>query len=227
MLDAVRADVSARLTEVFQLLEHIRSQEETPPTPDSAEVKILRGLFYVHLYAALEFSVNQGVQRFLDTVSAMGIPPQHLEEQFFSVALDSAFTACRNVGEDKRWASRINLLELQSSGQPRIINGALFGLYLQNIWCEKLDILFKCLNIQQPITPDPTYRTYVDELVERRNSVAHGRVSTLGLGSARRSPDLLIRYNAISATCIHILDCIDQQHARRQVIRQQHRSAYP
>lgn len=207
-------------------LEHIRHLESVPPIPDPPEAKILRGLFHVHLYAALEYAVNQGVQRFLLAVTALGVPPLHLHARFFSIALDSGFSSIRNVGEDKRWSSRVKLIDLQFSPDLQPINGDIFGLYLQNVWVEKLDILFNCLNINQPVVPNPTFRLYIDELVERRNGVAHGRMSALGVGSAWRSPELLIRFNAISATCIHLLDCFEQHHLTRGLILEAHRPAY-
>jgi len=227
MLTAVRAEVAIRLREVFQLLDHIRTLEATPPNLDPAEARILRGLFFVHLYAALEYAVNQGVQRFLQAVHALNIAPMHLEPCFHCVALDPSFMRLRNVGEDKRWSSRLHVIGLQSTNTPQAINSDVFGLYLQNVWVEKLETLFDCLNIDQPITPDPTYRLYVDELVEHRNGVAHGRMSALGIGSVKRSPELLARYTAISATCTHILDCLEQQHLSRGVILAANRAAYP
>jgi hypothetical protein len=227
MLTTVRAEVSGRLAEVFQLVEHIRHLESAPPVPDPPEAKILRGLFHVHLYAALEFAVNQGVQRFLMAVVALGVPPLHLHARFFSVALDSGFSSMRNVGEDKRWSSRVKLIELQFSTDAQPINAAIFGLYLQNVWVEKLEILFNCLNINLPVVPNPAFRLYIDELVERRNGVAHGRFSALGVGSALRSPELLIRFNAISATCIYLLDCFEEHHLARGLILEAHRQAYP
>jgi hypothetical protein len=226
MLTAVRAEVSDRLAEVFQLFEHIRHLESAPPAPDPPEAKILRGLFHVHLYAALERTVNQGVQRFLQSVTALRVPPQHLQTRFFSVALDPSFSSMRNGSEDKRWSSRVKLLDLQNSHESQQINADIFGLYLQNVKAEKLEVLFSCLNIGQPIVPTPSFRLYIDELADYRNGVSHGRFSALGIGSSRRSPELLIRFNAISATCIHVLDCFEQHHLSRGLILEAHRPAY-
>lgn len=190
MLAAVRAETAARLTEVFQLVELIRQLESSPPQPDPAEAKILRGLFWVHLYAALEYAVNSSTQRFLHAVEALKVPPEHLKPCFFSVALEPNFSALRNVGEDKRWTKRMELLGAQSSMTPNKINADIFGLYLQNIWAEKIEALFACFGITQAIVPDPSYKPYIDELVMHRNGIAHGRTSALGVGSARRSPEL-------------------------------------
>lgn len=227
MLTSVRAEVSERLREVFLLAEHIRHLESTPPSPDPPEVKIMRGLFYVHLYAALEYATCQGVQHFLEAVATLKISTNHLNARFLSVALDPGFSAMRSVGEEKKWSSRVRLLDLQLSTESQSINADIFGLYLQNIWVEKLETLFKCLNINLPVVPDPAYRLYVDELVERRNGIAHGRFSALGIGAARRSPELLIRYNAISTTCFYLLDCLEQQYLQRGLILEVHRPAYP
>lgn len=226
MLTTVRAKVSGRLAEVFQLVEHIRHLESIPPVPDPPEAKILRGLFYVHLYAALEYSVSQGVQRFLLAVAELGVLPMHLHARFFSVALDPGFRSIRDLGEAKGWGARVKLIDLQPSSVCQPINSDVFGLFLQNVWVERLDVLFSCLNIDQPVVPDPAFRLYIDELVDRRNGVAHGRFSALGVGSARRSPELLTRFNAISATCIHLLDCFEQHHLDRGLILAAHRSDY-
>jgi RiboL-PSP-HEPN len=227
MLTTLRAEVSARLSEVLSLIDLIRHLESAPPTPDPREAKILRGLFHVHLYGALEYTVNEGVQRFLQATNSLSIAPRHLEARFCSVALDPSFTSIRNVGEDKRWPARLKVIDLQTSPNPQPINVDVFGLYLQNVWAEKLEVLFKCLNINEPVVPDHTFRLYIDELVERRNEVAHGRMSALGIGSARRSPDLLVRYNAISATCFYILDCFERHHQTRTLVIEAHRPEYP
>ena len=66
MFATQRRESSIRMNELRGLLDVIKLQESSDPQiPDPAEVLILRGLFYVHLYAVFEFSVNQAVQRFL------------------------------------------------------------------------------------------------------------------------------------------------------------------
>lgn len=227
MLTAVKAETTSRLSEVFHLIDVIKRLEATPPLPDPNEVKVLRGLFWVHLYAALEYAVSNGVQRFLQSVESLNVRPAHFNSGFFSVALEPNFAALRNVGEDKRWIKRLELLNGQASSTPTKINPDIFGLYLQNVWVEKMEVLFLCLEINQPIVPDASYKTYIDELVNQRNGVAHGRMSALAVGSARRSSELLIRYSAISAVCVHFFDCLDQHHISRGVIQPLHRVNYP
>lgn len=227
MLKAVKKEAASRLSEVFHLIGLIQSLEAVPPLSDSNEVKVLRGLFWVHLYAALEYSISNGVQRFLQEVGKLNAPPLHFVPSFFSVVLEPNFSALRNVGEDKRWTKRMEFINAQGSGTPSKINADIFGLYLQNVWVEKMETIFSCLEIVQPIVPDLSYKTYIDELVLQRNGIAHGRVSALDAGSYRRSAELLIRYNAINLTCSHFFDCLDQHNIKRGVIHPSYRAAYP
>lgn len=227
MFTAAKNETTVRLGEVFQLFELIRQLEQPPPQPDRSETRILRGLFWVHLYAALEYTINAGTQRFLQETGRLEIPPEHFKPCFFSVALEPNFSSLRNVGEDKRWTKRLEIIEAQRAATAQKVNADIFGLYLQNIWAEKIETLFSCFGITDPIAPDPSYRPYIDELVNYRNGIAHGRLSALGVGSARRSDELLKRYQAISATCSHFYDTLEQHYNSRGMILQDKRSAYP
>ena len=63
MFAATLSEVRARLAEVRQFLDAIKELESDPPAPDSSEVRVMRGLFFVHLYAGLEYAVNAGVEK--------------------------------------------------------------------------------------------------------------------------------------------------------------------
>ncbi|HEK3479629.1 TPA: hypothetical protein SMW11_001400 [Pseudomonas aeruginosa] len=227
MFSNVRREVTERLAEVFVLMELITGAEANPPQPDSAEIKILRGLFYVHLYAALEFCVNKGVSRYLQELDGLNVVLSHFEARALTVALANKFSSLRGVGEDKRWSKSLELILAQSSGEIEKINDGLFGLYLQNVWPEKLEILFSCLGIDSPIVPDISYKLYLEEIVDRRNAIAHGRDSAMGVGTARRSQELQTRLTAVNDTCFYILDCLEEHCRNKGSIQAAHREKYP
>jgi hypothetical protein len=222
MFDTIRIDVSERMAEVTRLLDVIRMLEATPPEIDPVDAKVVRGLFHVQLYAVLEFAVNQGVRAFLTQIKALEVKGGHMAPQFHTVALEPIFSSLRNVGEEKRWPKRLELIGTQSCPDVLPVNVDIFGMYLQNVWAERLDTVFQCLCIDEPIVPDPSYRY----LVERRNSVAHGRQGCAEIGSRARSDELQKRLNAISLTCLHILRCLEQHHELRAIVQPSYRSAY-
>ncbi|MBB2896991.1 MAE_28990/MAE_18760 family HEPN-like nuclease [Pseudomonas sp. AS2.8] len=226
MFDKIKEDVAARLAEVFTLIGLIKANESPMPMQDSAEVKILRGLFYVHLYSSLEFCVNKGVERYLQGLNSLNVVPAHFELQALTFVLANEFSSLRDVGEDKKWVKRLELISSQSSIVVGRVNDGLFGLYLQNVWPERLEVLFACLGISLPIVPDPSYRLHLEEVVDKRNSIAHGRFSAMGIGGSRRSPELESRLKAVNDTCFYFLDCLEAHYQERGSIKPAHRSAY-
>lgn len=213
---------TARFNEVRALLTEIRAQEVAPPTTEPDIVAILRGLFFVNLYGAFEFSVTEAVQILLQEITRAQIPFSQLEHLFYAVALDSKFSAISDSGRKKRWAVRRDLLSQQTSGIACGMNDTVFHSDLQNIWFETLSTLFESLCISESVLPEPRLRGYIDEVMERRNAVAHGRESPASVGRIR-SNELELRLEAISRTATHIIFCFDRYLNNRDFIASAHR----
>ena len=227
MFTSERLNATNRLTEVRQLLETIKALESTDPLkPDSTEVLILRGLFYVHLYATLEHSVNQSVERLLRAVIDLKVQTAHFEPLFLGVALDPEFSSFGDTGKSTRWSKRIAFLKKQTSLEETTLNLSIFSMYVQNIWKKDLLQVFECLYINEPIVPDSNLIHYIDEIVNKRNAVAHGRESPVRVGLGTRSSDLLIRLDAISRIITHLIQCFEKHLAHRNFIRIGERAKY-
>ena len=95
MFGLVRNRSNSRMTEVRQTLDIIKHLESPIGVgmSDSTQVQILRGLYFVHLYAAFEFSVNTCVQKALQEISSSKIPFSNLEKRIFVLALDANFSS--------------------------------------------------------------------------------------------------------------------------------------
>lgn len=226
MFAATLSEVQSRLAEVRQLLDAIKGLESAPPVPDSSEVRVMRGLFFVHLYAGLEYAVNAGVENLLQQIAGTRPELQHYEQGLLTIVLEPQFMALRNVGEERRWAARLALIDkLFSSDKPKVGQG-IFGLYLQNIWAKNLHELFRCLHIPDPVSPDPAYLPYLDEVTNKRNGVAHGRFSALGLGGSMRSNELEIRLKAVSEIALHAVRCFEKHALDVAYVVQPHRATY-
>lgn len=228
MFDAHRDEVAKRFSEVRVLLDHVRALEAPPPSVDPPEVRVLRGLFYVHLYAAVEYTLTGCVERSLSGIQQLSVKTSHFEPCFHAVALDADLKSLSDAGEKGKWKKRLDLWRKSSDENDcAAVDTAIFGPYLQNVSSQRIDTISNCLNISTPMFVHSSHRTYFDELVERRNGVAHGRFSALGLGSARRSPDLMLRFNAISESCLHMIDVFEETLQSRTTIRENFRSLYP
>src|SRR5947199_4725474 len=97
-LSALQPMVTGRFHEVDALLASISPLESADiKIPDTLEVRILRGLFFVHLYAAFEYTIDQSFIRMAQHISSRNVAHSHLHRPIFSVAIDSHFSAIQGL----------------------------------------------------------------------------------------------------------------------------------
>ncbi len=94
MLD-ISKSTDPRLAEVQRLLAHIKRLEDLAATGHDTVsgdmAAILRGMFFVHLYGALEYAVSLSVQVLLQEITKLAISYSHFEHLIFAIALDAEF----------------------------------------------------------------------------------------------------------------------------------------
>jgi hypothetical protein len=226
MLKTVSASSALRLNEVQVLLSHIVANELAPPQIEPASVAILRGMFYVHLYGYFEYSINKAVESLLINISSKSIKYNELDHIFYAAALDAKFTSCESPGKRRaKWERRKNLLETQVSNGEVNIPDTMFSYDLQNIWTETLVYIFNVLGINIYPLPDKAYSGYIDELVDKRNAVAHGRESPALIG-IKRCAELQKILNVANETVAHVIACFEAYVSNLEMIKADHRASY-
>ena len=228
MFEAISSSAAARLSEVQRLLAHVRSLEETAKTNKDivSTATTLKGLFYVNLYGAFEYSVTQSVQVLLQEINKFQLRYLEFEHLVFSVALDPSFNSIADVGPNKKWVKRSELLRRQMSFDVCELNDTVFHSSLQNIWYETLQIVFECLGISTAPVPDNRMRHHIDEVVENRNAVAHGRSSPHEIGRLKTADELQDSMNAIVGSVNYIVASFERHLLSFDFISQNYRQNY-
>lgn len=194
-----QAEIDARFRGVRTLLSFIKSGESTEMPPvDSDEVKILRGLFYAHLYGAFEWSVNDAVQKYLRGLSLLKIESAHTAFRFWPAALDGKFKALQTTYGTGNWRKRVAFIDAIESLDECAINDALFSEHLQNAWPDTVELVLRYLGLTPPNWNSADV-LYLREVVDKRNQVSHGRTDPIRVGSGGRSDDLEYRLLAVKA----------------------------
>lgn len=207
-LEAQRNEVLSRLIEARLTLDLIIQLEAAPPAQDNPTVLSLRGLFFVHLYACLEFAVNHATQRVLTLISAYEVEYRHFSPRFHVVSMAGGFMAIRDAGRGKKWSKRIEFVDQIFSEDKCVVSAAVFSDELQNVWVKTISELFDCLGIDAPPLPDMAYAGYIDAIVDKRNAVAHGRKSASEVAAGSRSPVLKRNWEIVSETIEHIFNTL-------------------
>lgn len=203
MLTAVRSESVRRLSEARTLLSYIRTIEVPPPDQEPDIVYTLRGLCYVNLYAAWEYSIENAIQTALRTINLKNELKKNFVHSTLSWVLHSEFTSLAMVGPEKRWKKRDELLKAMHSSTNATINDSVFSSELQNIWPYVLEDIIAYLGISDNAIPEAPFKGYINEVVDKRNAIAHGRMSPKEVGITR-APELEKRYEAIEKTISHI-----------------------
>lgn len=215
-----------RLAEVQQLLNHIVSLEpDDAVAPHPAEVKILRGFFYVHLYAALEKSINEAVQLTLRLIASHNISARHYELGFGSIAVRGrlqAFKSCSYKNYNENAHSIFSCLE---SVEVLKIDEAQFSDVLMNVWTKSILEVFNSFGITDFVV-EPRVRTTIDELVENRNKVAHGRESALVVGERHRSRVLRDKLSIVTDLIDSVIAHLEGFYNSRSFLRVDERAVY-
>jgi hypothetical protein len=105
------------------------------------------------------------------------------------------------------------------------INNTVFSKSLQNIWFATIQETLECFGLETLVI-DPRVKTTVDEVVDKRNAVAHGRESASVIGQRFRSTALRNKTNDIQLVANMFLDRFETFIFDRMFIREGLRSEY-
>lgn len=209
---------------------HIRQLEGVAASTRDADLAenaaILKGLLFVQLYGALEYTVEKSVQLLLQVVSDAGVPYSEFEHLLCAITLDAEFESAGTVRHDRKWAKRRDLLEKQRSSQPCAINDTIFSEMLQTVRSATIASIFAWLCVPHDPVPDPRIRGYIDEVTARRIEVAHGRSSARTVGSSVTSADIEKRVGAITSEINHIISVFEEFVVTKSFIAPTHRPKY-
>lgn len=196
-LSSVRNEAAARFAEANSLLGEISARESQEGTATTSGLNVQKALFLVAAYAAFEFTTNLLVIRTAEAISAAAVPHTDAAVSMLSMAMDPEIKSISSPGRKVKWQRRSTLFKKLFSSDPMRIHEEALLAELGNIWCASLDQVFEAFGLAAPSVYDPRAKPYIDEVVERRNAVAHGRESAADVGSRYTTSSLRVRLEAL------------------------------
>lgn len=216
---SVKNQNSSRFNEVQLLLNYITSLEPTLPTdPTPSEVKILRGLFYVHLYAALEKSMNDVVQKTILLINSKNIKNRHYTLAFNSISVFDKIQSLKESGYKKVIERTIQLFAEVGSANVRNLNETTFSKRLQNVWIDTIEEVMLAFGMP-PLVLTARERATIDEIVDKRNAVAHGGESASYVGERHRAAVLRVKLQIAQDFMINVIDRFEEFYDNKKFLK--------
>lgn len=205
--------------EVQVYLNFITHEEpDNPMDVTPAEVKIMRGLFYVHLYSALEKTINKAVEQTLLLIDSSNVKNKHFTLAFNAISVQSELRSLKDCGYKNFTQKSIDLFQAVNSGQIKAINETAFSNNLQNIWISTVIEIRKAFGMAD-LEISPRIRASVDEIVDKRNAVAHGRETASDVGERQRTDILRTKLQLVQDFANMIIDDFEDYYENKKFLK--------
>jgi len=222
----IRKNFRERFSEVLLNLAYIESVEPKEVTEEAPPyVKIQRGLYYVHLYSAFEKTVNEVVEQAILIIKSKNVKNRHFETAFNVISLNSKMQGFKSCGYRDYFSRSVDVFKSIGSDDSFEINNTIFSQNLQNVWFETIQQLLDSFGMNR-IAVEPRVRTTVDEIVDKRNAVAHGRETPTVVGERHRAKVLRNKTQEIQFFTDLFIDSFETYISELAYIRQEHREKY-
>lgn len=199
MFSDIDLETTRRLLESKVILDYAKDQESL-----RHNASLYKGLFFVLLYGALEYTATATVQRCISKLNEKGFDISILKPTLYSLIFNNE---CNSLidSRDKKWAKRYELFSKLNVPQPCHIDESLFPTSIGNIKYKQMESIWKTFGISANVVNTNRIIGRLDSLADNRNKIAHGRELPSSVGRAYTISEIEDFYNLISSYCSYIL----------------------
>lgn len=220
MFSDILSESTERINQTTLLLNQIRTLDEKTERSLNELLKIQKGIFFVSLYAALEYSIINSCSKFLSLIEGDGYYPLRFKNKLLCVLLDPEFNSVIDCGKKKVWEKKEGLIEKVFSDQPIHIDNTVFPSDGINIGKKQLTDVWTFMHLPGDPIPNGENEWYLKEIKEHRNAIAHGRVTAAEVGKRYTYSELEKRHIFISNLCGHVISSFESHASNHSYLKE-------
>jgi hypothetical protein len=207
MFATVSAQIADRRLSSQRTVGLVRSLEEATETAAAATFK---GLAFVQMYATYEYAVRSGVQATLAALRATAVELRTLRRDLLALVLDSHWDSASASGRSRVWDSRMALIaHVDSRESTASVRDDLFPTDGSHYRVSQIRTIWKIFCVGVPVVPDPRLIAWIDELIENRNAISHGRRTPEDVGARYSWQEIGKRVDDTDAICRHVIGSLE------------------
>jgi hypothetical protein len=215
MFSSVILESTDRIRQASTQLENIKNLESDSDRSFTDLIKIQKGLFFISLYAAIEYTITASTSQFLTALQTIPKKPTDYKKYILCTALNPQFNALTSGTKKGIWQKKAQLIDCLFSEEIVEFDNAVFPTDGTNIAYDQIDEIWKLFHLPEPVVPDEVHPWILKEIKDHRNAIAHGREKADFIGGRFTSELLESRLNVVNLLCSHIISAFEE-HFRAQ-----------
>ena len=193
---------SQRTVALIKALEEGKSQ--------AALAAACKGLAFVQLYATYEYSVRSAVRATLGALRAADVEIRTLRRSLIALVLKSDWDSVSDSSRSRVWNRRMALIaNVYSDTHTSTLMDDIFPSDGSHFRQNQLRTIWKLFSISGPVVSENRLIGRIDELVENRNAISHGRRTPEEVGSRYSWQDIASCVNDTEAIASHIVSSLE------------------
>lgn len=165
----------------------------------------LRGLLFVFLYGALEYTVTRVASEAISVMNSLQVKVVDLRPSLLGLVLDSHCASLKDSSVSRSWPKRVALFAAAGSSSFVNADTSILPTNGRNIRKSELETIWTVFGVQDPVLPHPRLGVRLEEVVEKQNAIAHGRESPSGVGTRYTATELAAIIDDVDLVCTHIV----------------------
>lgn len=199
MFQALRLEVLDRFTSIEAFLRQTRRIRG-----ESAQTA--KGLVFVQVYAVHEFTVSQVVRIAVEQIIAQSHSYSDLRPSLLSLFLNREISSLRGCAPRKEWEQRLELLSQATSADQVAFQGEIplpiDGTHFRH---SHLKLILRVFGISKRPTVRVRHLYRIDEVVEKRNAISHGRETAAEVGKRFSRADMFKAIRQMRSACLRLV----------------------
>jgi hypothetical protein len=178
----LRMDVAQRRQEVLTFWSEVRSWWVAPPHAQSFRFNAGVGMTIVFVYGFMEFSLTRAVNQLAELISQEAVRAKDYAPAVRVLAQEPRIQSIISTSDKRGIKKRLELYEEVYSASHCKIDGSLLSGQVQNVWAVSVENVFSSFGIKSSPFFETGMNRRIDQVVDDRNAVAHGRQSPEEVG---------------------------------------------
>jgi hypothetical protein len=205
MLRDLQDEISSRITATQRFAQATCRQR---PGDDLLASQVARGMVWVQLYAIWEYTIIHAVREAILQARTHEHTVRSLKPEVLSIVLDNRIKSALDSRDKTVWANRIALFVEACCDQIAKWDENVFPTDGSHFRKEQVQTIWAVFGISEPIVPNQRHLGLIDNMVDFRNEIAHGRETPESIGSRFSADDMMDKVAEANELCLYVADTI-------------------